>query len=281
MFFAISIVARSGHGLLTIRVALRVHKTYFFVSMLSLRKVAFVAAVFTGSHVALTSRAAEPRGPENLELPGREARELAQRKLNRKHCETVSPYLHQGDLLFTYVANPLYRKVAQFSGGWASHVGIAFQKKGRWVVAESHFTGSSYTDFCHFLARSDQERFAIRRLKIALNDEQITRLRIAANYRMGRGYDLGFDLSSPSRLFCSRFVFEVFHEALGLKIGKAQSFRDLYNERAKELGRAPAMTFWKIWFWGEIPWQRRTLTPRSQYEDPQLVTVLDTTLSRS
>ncbi len=34
--------------------------------------------------------------------------------------------------------------------------------------------------------------------------------------------------------------------------------------------------FWKIWYFGRIPWQRRTVTPASVFESRELRVVVDT-----
>jgi hypothetical protein len=87
--------------------------------------------------------------------------------------------------------------------------------------------------------------------------------------RMGKWYHLGFDLDSP-RQFCSKFVYEIYRDALGVNVGTVESFRDL-------LQRNPSypLAFWKLWFLGRIPWERRTITPGTQYESALLETVYE------
>ena len=81
---------------------------------------------------------------------------------------------------------------------------------------------------------------------------------------MGKWYHLGFDLDSRHQ-FCSKFVYEIFREAVGVEIGSVELFRDL-------LARNPhsPLQFWKMWFIGRIPWDRRTITPGSQFESTLL-----------
>jgi hypothetical protein len=84
---------------------------------------------------------------------------------------------------------------------------------------------------------------------------------------MGRWYHLGFNYDSR-RMFCSKFVHEVFREALGVEIGTVQTFGELLECKPDQ-----ALGFWKLWFFGRIPWTRRTVTPASQLASPLLQAV--------
>ena len=92
---------------------------------------------------------------------------------------------------------------------------------------------------------------------------------MAARRRAAIFYDTGFNLFSR-RQFCSRFVREVLHEATGTLVGEVESFSTL-------LARNPQadVGFWRLWFFGRIPWQRRTVTPASLLESPHLQPVFD------
>jgi hypothetical protein len=65
-------------------------------------------------------------------------------------------------------------------------------------------------------------------------------------------------------------VREVLHEATGTLVGEVESFSAL-------LARNPAtdVGFWRLWFFGRIPWERRTVTPASLLESPHLRAVFD------
>ncbi len=89
----------------------------------------------------------------------------------------------------------------------------------------------------------------------------------AAQERMGKWYHLGFDYDSP-RQYCSKFVYQVYRQALGVELGKLQTLEQLLNENPQA-----NVSFWRAWYFGFIPWNRRTVTPASQLIDPQLETV--------
>jgi len=125
------------------------------------------------------------------------------------------------------------------------------------------------TPFASFIGRSAQGRVAVLRLPQPLSPEQTRRLGRAIDCRLNRWYDMGFDRRS-GRQFCSRFVREVLQEATGTALGEVASLRQL-------LGHNPGadLRLWRIWYFGRIPWERRTVTPASLYRSPALRVVFD------
>ena len=180
------------------------------------------------------------------------------------------PYpLQNGDIVFIATRGFLFRKVARATGSKASHVGIAFKDPQRgWVVAESAIPRSRYSPLERFLARSDERWFVVRRLGRDLTPDEVQKLRAACDARMGQWYHTGFKFDS-ARMFCSKFVHEAYREALGLDIGTVETFSELLHRNPEE-----KLGFWKWWFFGRIPWARRTITPASQLESPLLRTVV-------
>jgi hypothetical protein len=176
--------------------------------------------------------------------------------------------LKSGDLLFIASPSYLYRRVATATGSRASHVGVAFEDPQQgWLVAESTVPMSRYAPLGDFLARSERQWLEVRRLQCELSQGQVTALRAACDARMGRWYHLGFAYESP-RTYCSKFVHEVYREALGVDIGVVETFGELLQRNPRE-----SLGFWKLWFFGRIPWQRKTVTPASQLSSPALRTV--------
>jgi hypothetical protein len=183
---------------------------------------------------------------------------------------TVSLPLKSGDILFVSTPAYLYRKVAQATCSPASHVGIAFEDPRRgWVVAESAVPLSRYSPLRRFMRRTDRGWYAVRRLGRELTADEVAALRAACDRRMRLWYHTGFDYDSP-RMFCSKFVHEVFREALGVEIGTVETFGELLQRNPQQ-----NLEFWKLWFFGRIPWARRTVTPASQMLSPTLHTVIE------
>jgi hypothetical protein len=186
----------------------------------------------------------------------------------------VESLLEPGDVLFTSIPNFLYRRVAKATGSVTSHVGIAFyDSDAGWLVAESAVPTVRYTPIADFISRSDKGWLVVRRMRGGLTFNQVTSLRHECNKRMGKLYHLGFHYSS-SRQFCSKFVYETYLAALGVKIGTLESFLTLLNS----LPDTPLL-FWRLWFLGRIPWSRLTVTPASQFTSDKLETVWETQCS--
>lgn len=178
--------------------------------------------------------------------------------------------LREGDIIFIAVPYTLYRRVAKGTGSKASHVGIALRdEQGEWVVAESAVPLSKYSAYDDFVKRTDEGWYCVRRLRAPIEDEQVRRIKDECAQRMGVLYHLGFKYHSR-RLFCSKFVYEVFRHALGIEIGKLETLRELYS-KLPEI----SISFWRIWYLGIIPWDRVTVTPASQMESDLLETVFE------
>jgi hypothetical protein len=138
-------------------------------------------------------------------------------------------------------------------------------------VAESCFPLSRFSRLDRFIARSESGRFLITRSQAELSPEEKLELRQAARARLGRLYDLGFNYDSR-RLYCSKFVFEVYQKATGRQVGNLTTFRQLLADNPQ----AP-LGFWRAWFFGFIPWDRRCVTTTSELKSPDFSPVYDST----
>jgi hypothetical protein len=109
----------------------------------------------------------------------------------------------------------------------------------------------------------------VARLKRGILAEQQNQVRVAAEARAGIYYDTGFNLHSRGQ-FCSRYVREVLKQATGASVGQVETFATLFNRRpGMDLG------FWKVWYFGHIPWKRETVTPASLLESPAMQIIYD------
>lgn len=175
-----------------------------------------------------------------------------------------------GDIVFVRIGVYFFRKVATDTLSWTNHVGIVTSIDGpEPMVSESTVPFSKHTPLSIFLKRSEGGRVVVKRLPIAITPAQQEAIRTAANKRLWKFYDAGFNLTSRKQ-FCSRFVYEVLKEALNVEVGTVQTLREL-------LGINPDadMLFWRLWYFGHIPWERKTVTPASQLNDSTLVTLFD------
>jgi hypothetical protein len=177
-----------------------------------------------------------------------------------------------GDLVFIRIGAYPFRKVADATGTWTNHVGIVLDVSGpEPLIGESRFPYSGSTTLARFVARSAGGRVAVMRLPAPLTDAQRQAVVAAAAKREHVFYDTGFDLHSR-RQFCSRYVREVLQEGAGIEVGAVENFQTL-------LAHSPGadVGFWRVWYFGSIPWMRETITPASVLRTPGLTTVFDGT----
>lgn len=183
---------------------------------------------------------------------------------------TLAGQLEIGDIVFIRATALPFKKIARDTGSWTNHVGIITgEENGEYQVSESTFPFSRTTTLSRFLARSENGRFAISRLNTPLTAQERRAIEKAAQERAGIFYDTGFDLHSR-RQFCSRYVHEVLSEATGAHIGTVTTLETLLKENP-----GADMTFWRIWYFGQIPWERKTITPASMLTSPDIHTVYD------
>jgi hypothetical protein len=175
-----------------------------------------------------------------------------------------------GDIVFIRIPFYLFTRVAEDTGSWTNHVGIVTEADGENVIiSESTFPFSGSTPLPNFIARSERGRIAVTRLKKPLSEEAQQAMIAATGKRNGLFYDSGFNLHSK-RQFCSRYVHESLKEATGIEVGEITTLHALLQENPQA-----KLTFWKIWYFGAIPWQRQTITPASMLESPLLYSVYD------
>ena len=183
---------------------------------------------------------------------------------------SLAASLKVGDVVFIRATARPFREVAIATGSWTNHVGIVIDTEGAEpLIGESTFPFSRTTTLSRFAARSDGGRVAVGRLKVPLSPEQQREVFAAATRRAGVFYDTGFNLRSR-RQFCSRYVREVLAESSAIQVGEVETFEAL-------LARRPGtdLRFWRVWYFGRIPWQRETVTPASLLRSDALRLVFD------
>ncbi|BBU95995.1 MULTISPECIES: YebB family permuted papain-like enzyme [Providencia] len=170
-----------------------------------------------------------------------------------------------GDVVFTSIGTELFRQIASASLCWSNHVGMIVGHNGEdYLIAESRVPLSTTTTLSRFIARSSDNRYSVRRFSHTLTSEQKSALVAEVPARLNKFYHTGFNYES-SRQFCSKFVFDIYQSALSVQIGELETFKELLtkNPNAK-------LNFWKLWFIGQIPWERKTVTPASLWHHPEL-----------
>jgi hypothetical protein len=193
----------------------------------------------------------------------------------RTPIRELAEQLEVGDVIFIRIPIPPFQMIATTTQSWTNHVGIVTDLSvDEPVIAESRFPLSGSTNLSRFIARSTAGRVAVSRLNTVITESQRARVISAVHRRTGILYDTGFDLHSR-RQFCSRFVREVLVEATGIQLGETENFSTL-------LARNPDadLGFWRLWYFGRIPWRRETVTPASLLRSPNVHIIFDGYVNR-
>lgn len=190
-------------------------------------------------------------------------------------CKAIRTRIKSGDLVFTAVDSFIFRQVAEDTQTWTSHVGVAFFDNGEWYVYESKIPLSVATPICEFIDRSLNEQVEIRRPKFRLGKNILQQMKIAAEERLGFYYDTGFNYDNESRMYCSKFAFQIYEE-VGISVGKIETMKELLESNPNA-----NVDFWTTWYLGRIPWERRIVTPASLLRDSKFVTIYSNNVKRA
>jgi hypothetical protein len=186
---------------------------------------------------------------------------------NSQTCPLAKVNLQVGDIVFIEASNYIFQRVSVAQGGWQNHVGIVIREKGELVVAESTIPWVRTTSLCKFNKKSKGLKFSVKRVYRELMMAEEKGLYLLAKDMKRTLYDLGFDFASQ-RMYCSKFVRHLVKEIMGIDLGTKQKLEELYKDQDDS-----EVAFWKVWYGGKIPWERITVTPKSLYDDSQLVVV--------
>lgn len=190
-------------------------------------------------------------------------------------CEELKNVLHEGDLLFIDIRNPIFKTIALTTQGWTSHVGLAFHEGEKWLVGESTTPTLRFTPLCDFVSRSDSARVAVKRNRKTLRIHEKQHLFQFTESHLGFPYDYRFDYENEDSYFCSKLTYKAYLEATGQEIGEVQRFEEILDAHSPGLTKFYLKVFWSTWFSGSIPYDQKTVSPQSQFEDPDLELVYE------
>ncbi len=184
--------------------------------------------------------------------------------------QQLASELEVGDVVFIHVSALPFEKISSTTDSWTNHVGIVVDVSDKEpVIGESRVPFSGTTTLSRFVGRSDAGRVEVRRLNTPLTVQQKNNVLLAAKKRSRILYDTGFNLHS-NRQFCSRYVREILEEATGISAGKVENFKTLLKNNPNT-----DLKFWKIWYFGKIPWERETVSPGSLLKSEAMYTLFD------
>jgi cell wall-associated NlpC family hydrolase len=177
----------------------------------------------------------------------------------------AAPSLRDGDIIFHTSESAQSAAIQRATHSRYSHVGLVLYREGKPFVFEAIST-VRYTPLASWIARGDDGRYVVKRLKKTLTAEQVRKLRAAAEKYAGKPYDLYFEWSD-ARIYCSELVWKAYREALGIELGTRQKLRefDLSDPVVKSKMRERYGT--------RVPLDEPVISPAAQFESPLLETV--------
>ena len=173
--------------------------------------------------------------------------------------------LRDGDIIFHTSRSSQSAAIQRATHSPYSHMGVVLYRDGKPFVFEAIAT-VRYTPLKGWIARGDDGRFVVRRLTRALTPAEIKNLYASAKSYEGKPYDLYFEWSNE-RIYCSELVWKMYHEALGIYVGKLQKLRefDLTDPGVKAKMRER--------YGAKVPLEERVISPAAMFESDLLETV--------
>lgn len=134
------------------------------------------------------------------------------------------PEVREGDLVFQTSRSSQSLAIQRATRSPFSHMGVVLFRGNKPFVFEAVAT-VRYTPLADWVARGEEGRCVVMRLRKPLEAGVIERLRREARRLEGRPYDLAFEWSDR-RIYCSELVWKLYRRASGLEIGTLQRLRD-------------------------------------------------------
>lgn len=136
----------------------------------------------------------------------------------------LAPDYRNGDLIFHQSQSAQSKAIYEATGSPWSHVGVLFEDRGTWYVAEATQPVRVVT-LKSFIARGRGNHYRTYRLP-SLTAASAQLLRDEIGKLMGGNYDLYFEWSDDL-IYCSELVYKTFKTATGIELGNVQKFKDL------------------------------------------------------
>jgi cell wall-associated NlpC family hydrolase len=132
--------------------------------------------------------------------------------------------LRDGDLVFQTSRSRQSEAIQRATHSPYSHVGIVLFRDGKPYVFEA-VASVRYTPLDAWIARGEQGRHVVKRLRRHLTPVEVAKLHASAKPFAGRPYDLYFEWSD-ARIYCSELVWKMYRQALGVELGTRQKLRE-------------------------------------------------------
>jgi hypothetical protein len=174
------------------------------------------------------------------------------------------PPFRNGDLIFIVNPSGQGKSIQLATKSKFTHVGIIFIENGKAMVYHA-VEPVSKDPVEEFIALSADGKYELKRLRLQekLTAEVIDRMQAEANASLGLHYDLAFNWDDE-RLYCSEFVWKLYHKTLDVQIGAPRTLKDFDLSHPVVKARL-AERYGK-----NIPLGEKMISPGDMYESPLL-----------
>jgi hypothetical protein len=182
--------------------------------------------------------------------------------------DSYAEQLRDGDIIFQTSRSEQSVAIQKATHSQYSHMGIVFLRNGSPHVYEAIKT-VQYTPFRKWADRGEGGRYVVRRLRGAdriLTSQAGKKLRQAGAKFQDKPYDSYFEWSD-NRIYCSKLVWKIYDQGLGIRIGKLQKVRDL------DLSDPIVKTKIKERYGDKVPMDETVISPGEIFSSDLLVTV--------
>ena len=147
-------------------------------------------------------------------------------------------------------------------------MGIIYEKDDKFYVYEA-VGPVKLTLLEDWVKRGVEGHYVLKRLKNAddiLNDEALLKMKSVGDRFEKKPYDSRFNWSNDE-IYCSELVWKIYHEALGIDIGKLELLKDF------DLSSPEVKNIMKKRYGNDVPLNEKVISPIAMFNSDLLVSV--------
>ena len=175
-----------------------------------------------------------------------------------------------GDIVLQHIKVPLGEVIKSATESPYSHCGLVVHRKGKPFVLEA-IGPVRYISLRRWLAQGHRGRVTVVRVTDLEPGQAAKAIQVAEGF-LGKPYDIQYQVDD-ARIYCSELVYKAFERGCGIAVGEL--------DRLGDLKWGPHEAFIRNITGGELPLNRRMITPVALVKSPRTVVVHSTFPARS
>ena len=182
--------------------------------------------------------------------------------------ELANHEFRNGDIIFHQSNNEQSKAIRLATSSKYTHMGIIYEKDDKFYVYEA-VGPVKLTPLEDWIKRGIDGHYVLKRLKNAddiLNDEALLKMKSVGDRFEKKPYDFLFNWSNDE-IYCSELVWKIYHEALGIDIGKLELLKDF------DLSSPEVKNIMKERYGNDVPLNEKVISPIAMFNSDLLVSV--------